>query len=137
VNEPPDAAPNDSAREAMTQGFESSLTRALAAVVAIGIAGVTADNFSGPLLIASAGLITAYLVFQATFGLAAHKRDLLSRLGTFELLVRGRGNRLSESLAIEIHTWTAIPPTTIAITTSTRMKRSQRTRFPTCFFGGT
>lgn len=94
-----------SAREAMTQGFESSLTRALAAVVAIGIAAVTADNFSGPLLIASAGLITAYLVIQATFGLAAHKRDLLSRLGTFELLVRGRGNRLSESLAIEIHTW--------------------------------
>lgn len=94
-----------SGRESMSKAVDATVTRALAGVVATGIAAVTADDFRGWLVVAAAGLVAAYLLFEGTVGLATHRRDIQSRLDSFEILVRQRGNRLAGPLVEQIETW--------------------------------
>lgn len=93
--------------ESMTKAVDTTATRALAGVVATGIAAVTADDFSGGLIVAAAGLVAAYLLFEGTVGLATHKRDIKSRLDGYDILVRQRGTRFKDPLAGQIELWRA------------------------------
>lgn len=94
-----------SARESMTQVIDATVIRALAAVIATGIAAATADDFRGWLIAATTTLIALYVLAQATVGLATHKRDIEARLDGFDVLVRERGPRLAESLTDQIRDW--------------------------------
>ncbi|MDQ3878300.1 MAG: hypothetical protein M3290_08140 [Actinomycetota bacterium] len=94
-----------SSRESMTGAVEGTVTRALAAVVAVGIAAVTSDDFRGWPLVAAAVLIAVYLALQATLVLASNKRDIKARLKTFDLLISGRSGRLGDDLSREIQRW--------------------------------
>ncbi len=93
------------AKEAMSSVIDTTVTRALAVVIGVGLTAVAADNFRGWLIGAVSTLVALYVLIQATVGLAMHKRDIQSRLDGFDVLVSHRGSRLAISVTQQIQRW--------------------------------